>query len=87
MGYLVVKKATVSGKTTAITYVCETETEARRKYHSTLVSTYNEGDNLEHLLCMLVNDIGGSELKEHYFKPKEEPKKEETEAETTPSEG
>lgn len=80
MGYLVVKKTTIGGKTDAINYVCETEAEARRKYHSTLVGAYDKGDTLEHALCMLVNDLGGQILKEYYFKP-EEPKVEETPSE------
>lgn len=71
MGFLVVKKTTIGGKTEAINYVCETEAEARRKYHSTLVGAYDKGDTLEHALCMLVNDLGGQILKESYFKPTE----------------
>lgn len=80
MGYLVVKKTTINGETKVTTYTETDELEAKRRYHSTLAQTYDKKDGLEHVLCMLINDIGGSELKEYYFKP-EEPTVEETPSE------
>lgn len=82
MGYLVVKKTTVNGETKVTTYTETDELEAKRRYHSTLAQTYDKKDGLERLLCMLINDIGGQELKEYYFKP-EEPKKDESKKEAT----
>ena len=79
MGYLVVKKTKINGETKVTTYTETDELEAKRRYHSTLAQAYDEKNRkgLEHLLCMLINDIGGSELKEYYLKSEEPPKKEE----------
>lgn len=72
MEYIIIKKQTVNGETTKTTTIKPTLTEARQNYHSALNSAYST-EGLEHVMCALLNDIGGVELKEYYYAPTEIP--------------
>ncbi len=67
MEYNVFKKQTVSGTTTKTTTTKGTLQEAKQNYHSALNQAYADS-NLEYVLCMIINDIGGIEMKEVFQK-------------------
>lgn len=73
MQYTVFKKQTVNGEMTKTATVKDTLLEAKQNYHSALNLAYGT-EGLEHVLCMIINDIGGVELKEYYQKPEPESK-------------
>lgn len=68
MEYNVFEKVTISGQTaTAVTVKTDLK-EAKELFHQILASAYaNEG--LDKALAMVINDIGGVEVKEYYEKP------------------
>lgn len=68
MEYSIYKKQTVYGETTKYNATKETLEEARKAFHSQLAASYGT-EGLEHLMCMVINDSCGVEMKECYYAP------------------
>lgn len=71
MTYSVFEKQTVNGETTKYNATYTDLIEAKKTYHNKIASAYAT-DGLEHVLCMVINDVGGIEAKEYYYAPTEE---------------
>lgn len=66
MQYSVFEKETVNGETTKYNATYDDLLSAKKQFHNKIAAAYAK-ENLEHVLCMVINDAGGIDAKEVYY--------------------
>lgn len=65
MEYSVFEKEMVNGEITKYNATFSSLLDAKKQYHNKIAAAYAK-ENVQHVLCMVINDLGGVESKEVY---------------------